>query len=134
MTVGPHSTKLPQPWDTRSDQPGVPFRTERSLRKKVFLWSECQQFEGQWLRGVRCFAAMTVDVDQPGVPACTERSLPKKVFLWSECQQFEGQWLRGVRCFEAMKVDVQHMLVSFISCFPVHVGEIHVILFARLVI
>ena len=90
MTVGPHSTKLPQPWDTRSDQPGVPF--------------------------------------------CTERSLPKKVFLWSECQQFEGQWLRGVRCFEAMRVDFQHMLVSFISCFPVHVGEIQVILFARLVI
>ena len=24
MTVGPHSTKLPQSWDTRSDQPGVP--------------------------------------------------------------------------------------------------------------
>ena len=24
MTVGPHSTKLPQSWDTESDQLGVP--------------------------------------------------------------------------------------------------------------
>ena len=28
MTVGPHSTKLPQSWDTRSDQPGVPACTD----------------------------------------------------------------------------------------------------------
>ena len=29
MTVGPHSTKLPQSWDTESDQLGVPASSDR---------------------------------------------------------------------------------------------------------
>ena len=30
MTVGPHSTKLPQSWDTESDQLGVPASVSAS--------------------------------------------------------------------------------------------------------
>ena len=31
MIVGPHSTKLPQSWDTGSDQPSVPAKHFTSL-------------------------------------------------------------------------------------------------------
>ena len=39
MTVGPHSTKLPQSWDTESDQLGVPaiYRVQLISSESVSL-------------------------------------------------------------------------------------------------
>ena len=39
MTVGPHSTKLPQSWDTESDQLGVPamYRVQLISSERVSL-------------------------------------------------------------------------------------------------
>ena len=34
MTLGLHSTKLPQSWDTRADHPGVPACTEQFCKTK----------------------------------------------------------------------------------------------------
>ena len=77
MIVGPHSTKLPQSWDTESDQLGVParfskiaqFPTRRSGCLGVQVFHECsktyllqtQRFSValhdwfSWLQSHRCF-------------------------------------------------------------------------------
>ena len=49
MTVGPHSTKLPQSWDTRSDQPGVPACTDL----KSFLRKHSHEEPVRYFSGVK---------------------------------------------------------------------------------